>query len=404
MGVIKHLILLVTTFLMSLLSFTIEARSHVDIFSLRKYGNIVSGADVTEALKDAWNDACASDRPSAVVIPKGTFKVREGEFKGPCKSPIEFRVHGTLQAPKHPHGDSWITFAYVDRLRLSGGGVFDGQGKAGWEKNDCHKRIDCAKLPISLRFDFITNSIVRRITSLDSKNFHVNILGCNNLTFQGVNIIAPENSPNTDGIHIGRSIGISILKSRIATGDDCISLGDGSKRIKVNNVICGPGHGISIGSLGKYNNEEPVEGVIVNNCTIINTTNGVRIKTWPASPVAGIATNMHFSDITMVNVSNPILIDQEYCPWNQCNREIPSNIKINKVSFKNIRGSSATPVAVKLICSSNLPCEEVKVANIDLVYNGIKGSITSECMNVKPIISGIQNPPICSSSYTTASK
>ncbi|KAE8651277.1 hypothetical protein Csa_001067, partial [Cucumis sativus] len=70
MGVIKHSNLLVTTFLMSLLPFTIESQSHVGIiFPLRKYGNIVSGADVTKALKDAWNDACASVRPSAVVIP-----------------------------------------------------------------------------------------------------------------------------------------------------------------------------------------------------------------------------------------------------------------------------------------------------------------------------------------------
>lgn len=102
----------------------------------------------TQALKDAWNEACTSLRPSAIVIPRGIFKVSEGKFKGPCKSPIEIRLQGTLQAPKHPHGDSWITFAYVDRLTLSGGGVFDGQGKAGWEKNDCHKNINCADLPI----------------------------------------------------------------------------------------------------------------------------------------------------------------------------------------------------------------------------------------------------------------
>ena len=82
-------------------------------------------------MKDAWNDACASVPPSAVIIPKGIFKVREGKFKGPCKSPSEIRVRGTLQALNHPQGDSWITFVYVDRMKLSGG-VFDGQGKEGW--------------------------------------------------------------------------------------------------------------------------------------------------------------------------------------------------------------------------------------------------------------------------------
>uniref|UniRef100_A0A9I9E4G2 Exopolygalacturonase-like n=1 Tax=Cucumis melo TaxID=3656 RepID=A0A9I9E4G2_CUCME len=182
MGVIKYLSLLVTTFMMALLSFTIETRSYVDvIFHLRKYDNIVSGADVTEMH--------GMTHVHLFVQVQWLFQ----------------REHLKLQTT--PHGDSWITFAYVDRMTLLGGGVFDGQEKAGWEKNDCHKRIDCARLPISLRFNFITNSIVRRITSLDSKNFHVNILGYNNLTFNGVNIIAPEDSPNTDGIHIGRSIG-----------------------------------------------------------------------------------------------------------------------------------------------------------------------------------------------------
>ncbi|XP_022973892.1 exopolygalacturonase-like [Cucurbita maxima] len=252
---------------------------------------------------------------------------------------------------------------------------------------------------VSLRFNFITNSTVKGITSLDSKNFHINVLGCNNLTFHNINIIAPKNSPNTDGIHISRSNKITITKFKIAIGDECISLGDGSKLIEVTNVTCGPGHGISIGSLGRYTNEEPVEGVTVKNCTLINTTNGVRIKTWPASAASGTATNMHFLDIIMVNVSNPILIDQEYCPWNQCNRQILSKIKIRIVSFKNIRGSSATPLAIRLICSRYLPCYDVKVSNIDLTYNGIKGSISSQCTNVKPIISGRQNPKICSSPY-----
>ena len=45
-------------------------------------------------------------------------------------------------------GDNWIIFAHIDRLTVSGGGVFDGQGKEAWGKNDCYKRINCAQLPI----------------------------------------------------------------------------------------------------------------------------------------------------------------------------------------------------------------------------------------------------------------
>lgn len=173
----------------------------------------------------------------------------------------------------------------------------------------------------NIRFDFVTNSEVRSITSLDSKNFHINIMGAENLSFKNVKIRAPEDSPNTDGIHIGRSTNVSISDSDIQTGDDCISIGDATKKLTITKVTCGPGHGISVGSLGKYVNEGPVEGVIVKDCTFKNTQNGVRIKTWPDSH-EGVASDMHFENIIMENVGTPVLIDQEYCPWNRCNKKV----------------------------------------------------------------------------------
>ncbi|KAH7533449.1 hypothetical protein FEM48_Zijuj04G0131700 [Ziziphus jujuba var. spinosa] len=211
----------------------------------------------------------------------------------------------------------------------------------------------------------------------------MNVLGCTNVTFDHVTITAPENSLNTDGIHIGRSTGINITNTNIKTGDDCISLGDGSKQITVVKTTCGPGHGISVGSLGKYPNEEPVEGVFIRNCTLTNTQNGVRIKTWPDSHF-GTASDMHFKDIIMNNVGNPILIDQEYCPWNRCKLSVPSKVKLSKVSFKNIRGTSSTPVAVKLVCSGGpggVPCQNIEIGDVNLAYTGPLGPVTSLTLN-----------------------
>ena len=86
-------------------------------------------------------------------------------------------------------------------------------------------------------------------------------MGCYNLIINDLKITAHADSPNTDGIHIGRSNGIEISHSVIATNDDCVSLGQGSKNILVSDFFCGPGHGISVGSLGKDTKDEEAVGV-----------------------------------------------------------------------------------------------------------------------------------------------
>ncbi|KAF7807614.1 polygalacturonase-like [Senna tora] len=378
----------ITNFSLFLLLASYAEAKHV-IFDIRKYG-ASPNRDMTRALKNAWKDACASTNAAKILIPTGTYKLGQVDLRGPCKAPIEVQVDGIILAPANPNklngNAQWVKFGYINFFTLSGGGTFDGQGQSAWKQNDCGRNKNCKKLSMNFGFGFLNNSIVRGITSKDSKNFHVNVLGCNNVTFANFAINAPATSPNTDGIHIGRSSEINIIDSFISTGDDCISLGDGSRKINVFRVTCGPGHGISVGSLGKFTYEEPVEGFTVKNCTFGNTDNGVRIKTWPGAPGTITVSDLQYEDIIMVNVSNPILIEQEYCPYNQCSKETPSKIKISKATFENIKGTSTTPNGVKLICSSGVPCEDAKLSEIDLTFNG--APTTAKCANVKPVIIG----------------
>ncbi|KAM4119937.1 hypothetical protein ACJW30_03G096900 [Castanea mollissima] len=354
-----------------------------------------------QALTKAWKAACAV-AGSKVVISTSVYKLGLVTLLGPCKGAIEFNLQGTLQAPSDVASfngkDGWVAFERIDGLIVLGGGVFDGKGQQAWQKNECNKDKNCNVLPINIRFDYVTNSKVQDITSKDSKFFHINLLECKNLQFQHVTITAPANSPNTDGIHVGRSSQITITNADIGTGDDCISIGDGTQDVTVNQVTCGPGHGISIGSLGRYQNEEPVSGIRVTGATLSNTDNGVRIKTWPSSP-SGVASDIHFEDVVMNNVANPIIIDQNYCPNNQCSNQSPSKVKISNVSFKKIRGTSSTKEAVNLLCSKSVPCQQVVLSDIDLAYKGGGGSATSTCANVQPAISGKQNPPACTNKH-----
>ncbi|KAI5428732.1 polygalacturonase [Lathyrus oleraceus] len=369
-----------------------------EVLQISNFGG-TPNSDITQAFIKAWTLACASPTPTKIVIPAGTYMLTGIDVKGPCKAPIEIQVDGTIQAPSDINlvqkgSDQWVRFQYINSLTLSGQGVFDGQGadvwkqgRAAWKKGSSTS----TKISMNLGFNFLNNTIIRDITSKDSKFFHIMVLACNNITFDGVTVTAPAMSPNTDGIHIGKSTDVKILNSNIGTGDDCVSLGDGSRKVTVQNVNCGPGHGISVGSLGKYTTEDHVAGLLVKNCTLKETDNGLRIKTWPSAPGTITITDMNFEDITIIDVLNPIIIDQEYCPYNQCSKENPSKIKISKVSFKNVHGTSKTPEGVIFICSSGVPCDEVELNNIDLTFNG--APTKAKCSNVRPIVIG--KAPAC---------
>ena len=58
-----------------------------------------------------------------------------------------------------------------------------------------------------------------QIKIVNSPQTHILLLGCNDVEFQSLNIISPDESPNTDGIHIQASNHIFINNSFIGVGN-----------------------------------------------------------------------------------------------------------------------------------------------------------------------------------------
>ncbi|XP_058071561.1 exopolygalacturonase-like [Magnolia sinica] len=377
-------------------------------FNVKDYGARADGrTDDSKAFMAAWKAACSSTGAARLLIPKATYLLGPVQFHGPCKNvpSITMNVQGYIKAAdlnKFRPSEEWVQFGWIDRLTLSGGGTFDGQGAKAWPYNKCPTSRTCRLLPTSLKFVQMRNTLVKGITSLNSKHFHYGLVDCTNFRATGFKIIAPDESPNTDGIHIERSTGITIDSAKIGTGDDCISVGHGSKDLFIRGVTCGPGHGISVGSLGRYHREIDVSGLVVADCTFVGTENGVRIKTWSNPPGSSSANNMTFRNIVMNNVRNPIIIDQTYCPYRKCASASSTPVKLRDISFQNIRGTSATRTAVTLHCSKNSPCKNVKLQNIHLDYNGMQSNAAgssrkavSSCRNIKAAYRGTQIPPPC---------
>ncbi|XP_020586480.1 polygalacturonase-like [Phalaenopsis equestris] len=221
----------------------------------------------------------------------------------------------------------------------------------------------------------------------------MSIMYSQGIRVEGATITAPFNSPNTDGIHIHTTSGASIINSAIGTGDDCISLGTGAINIWIENIRCGPGHGISIGSLGETPSRSAVQNVTVSSVVLTGTENGLRIKTW-AKPYNGFVRGVTFQHAIMNNVKNPIIIDQNYCPNHKNCPKQNSGIKISGVVFDDVRGSSATAVAVTLDCSRSNPCSGIELRDVRLSYDG-EDKAEAFCRNAVGESSGLVIPPSC---------
>ncbi|KAK6932165.1 Glycoside hydrolase, family 28 [Dillenia turbinata] len=368
---------------------------HAKDFNVNNYGARADGkTDNSKVLLKVWKEACEEKGSNTIYIPAGEFMTSIVEFRGPCKGYIVFKIDGVLKAPSDPQlGKSiWVVFKGIDGLTVTGNGRFDGQGPLAWRYNDCKKNKQCKDLPNTLSFRNVNNAWVNNIKLVDSKGGQLSINGCNNVHFENIEIKAPEDSPNTDGVRISASNHISFLRSVIGTGDDCFALNGGSRNINITQVFCGPGHGISIGSLGRVQDNEDVTNVVVQNCTLKGTNNGVRIKTW-ATSYTGIASDFTFENIQMINVNNPIIIDQKYCPNNACVKA-SSSIQVSNVKYKNIRGISSSQVAVSFLCSETKPCQKLELTDINLQYNG-KGPVKTECSYANGVAFGTQKPASC---------
>ncbi|KAK7395623.1 hypothetical protein VNO78_16187 [Psophocarpus tetragonolobus] len=390
-SVVEAAFLVISCFLCSvLLGFSNAAPT----FNVVKFGAKPDGkSDSTEPFMRAWNSACTSLSAATIYVPKGRYLLRNINFRGPCKRKVTFLIAGTLVAPEDYRalGDSgfWILFNHVDNLVVSGGNL-DAKGAGFW---NCRRSgNDCPVGARTMTFNWVNNLVVSGITSVNSQLSHLVINTCNNVVVKNVRLIAPDQSPNTDGIHVEHSNGITINGCTLQTGDDCISIGEATYNLFMSHIKCGPGHGVSIGSLGKQMDEKGVENVTLTNAIFSGSDNGVRIKTW-ARPSKGFVRNVLFQNIIMNKVENPIIIDQNYCPNNLGCPGQTSGIKISQITYMNINGSSATPEAVTFDCSPSNPCEGIKLQDINLTYKDKPP--TSSCKNINGTSSGTLVPESC---------
>lgn len=368
----------------------------LDRVNVDDFGAKGDGTDDSEAFKKAWDKACSS-KGSAFEVPRNkVYHLKPITFSGPCHSGFTMKIYGSIKASTHQSDyeqdrSRWLVFENLQTFTVEGGGTINGNGRRWWE-NSCkiNKNMPCKVAPTAVTFKDCNNLMVNNIRMKNSQQMHMRFEDCQNVKASNLLVVAPEKSPNTDGIHVTGTQNIHISNSVVRTGDDCVSIVSGSKNVLVTDLKCGPGHGISIGSLGKDKAEDHVSDVMVNRAILRNTTNGVRIKTWQGG--SGYAANIKFLNIMMRNVSNPIIIDQNYCDRQEDCPEQYEAVQVKDVVYNNIRGTSESEMAIKFDCSKTFPCQGIQLQNVIIGREGADGDSKASCANVRPETRGKISP------------
>ncbi|KAK8715217.1 hypothetical protein V6N13_042555 [Hibiscus sabdariffa] len=200
--------------------------------------------------------------------------------------------------------------------------------------------------PTALHFHLCNNLILSGLTHLNSQKNHITIHSCSGVSISNLHIIAPSDSPNTDGIDISLSTQLLISNTFIGTGED------GSNQI--------------------------VEQVYVTGCTFNGSDNGARIKTTPGG--TGFARGVSFEGITLIASGNPIVIDQHYCNGrdHHC-QDQEKAVAISGVTFSGFQGTSAVVEAINLDCSKQ-GCRGITINNVN-ISSSVGQDLRAVCNN-----------------------
>ncbi|KAI3841067.1 hypothetical protein MKX03_001261 [Papaver bracteatum] len=233
----------------------------------------------------------------------------------------------------------------VDVIITGDNGTVDGQGSVWWNRFR-NGTLNYTR-PHLVELMNSSEVLISNLTFKNSPFWTIHPVYCSQVIVQNVTILAPLDSPNTDGIDPDSSNNVCIEDCYISTGDDLISIKSGwdeygisyaspSSNITIRRLIgeTGLGAGIAIGS----EMSGGVSNVHADSLRFFNSDHGIRIKTAPGR--GGYVRNVYISDLTMTNVRIAIRFSGQFGEHPDDFYDSKALPRIEKISIKDVRGEN----------------------------------------------------------------
>lgn len=372
-------------------------------FDVTDHGAVGDGRTLATVAIQRTIDACAAAGGGRVVLPAGTF------LSGPVflKSQVEFHlspgtvlagtedfsaypiIRGRWEGIERDIHASLITALDAKNVSVTGSGTIDGRGAPWWVAARATRQMrrdrgiegreppNPPDAPLAYprpRVVYLQNCRNVRLsgfTAINSPSWTIHPVYCDDVVIDGLTLLAPDDSPNTDGIDPDSCRNVRISNCRISCGDDAIIMKSGYNedgrrvgRICENIVIsnCVIGSGVAAIGIGSETSGG-VRNVTVSNCVFENTEYGLRVKS--ARGRGAVVENFRASNIVMRNITEIALSITTYY---DDRARTPKPADETTPTFRNIEWSNLIIEGTEQVAMiDGLPEQLLEGVNLDRV-------------------------------------
>uniref|UniRef100_A0A0A9XB43 endo-polygalacturonase n=1 Tax=Lygus hesperus TaxID=30085 RepID=A0A0A9XB43_LYGHE len=266
-----------------------------------------------------------------------------------------------------------ITFGYKEwegpliliggkNIKVEGkpGHLINCQGERWWDKQGGNGGKKKPKF-LAVR---LTDSSVDGLVIKNTPAHGISINSCKNVAFTKITLNVAEGKTkgghNTDGFDVGNSEKIRIAYSNVNNQDDCLAI-NSVNDITFEHNTCIGGHGISIGSVGGRKNNV-VQKVKVLHCKVIDSDNGIRIKT--VKEKTGEVKDILFDDVELKNIAKRGIVIQGNYLNKGPDGDPTGGVPITGLTINNVRGNvlpGGVNVYIWVANASNWKWSNIKV-------------------------------------------
>ncbi len=273
----------------------------------------------------------------------------------------------------------------ISNFTLCGDGEIRGNGPAYWDIHpDPNVKMKLARPQRIVLVHLVDchNVSIRNIAIHDAPAYTIWLLGCRDVTINGVRVRNQRFGPNTDVLDIDCCANVAISNCNIEAGDDCIAIKSDTARLGRNAVcenICVSNCILSSTTTGVrigYEGDGVIRNCVFNNLTIHDTRTGLDILSLvPECAFTRIARgtpveNIIFSNIVMRDVRRAIHV------WaGMSYTGIPYGGYVKGITFSNIRASSVRETVFigsvgRNTCVSDILLRDIYLEHITNDYTG----------------------------------